>query len=107
MEKLPSEVQFTQLTGRQLPMGAYLRYIKNLLGELKAGTFRPEHIQAVSASSSLNLLPATRTFAELKLPKAQYDQLYKISQMIATREEVIEAAKEAHAHGFIKHRSIS
>lgn len=89
MEKLPSEVQFTQLTGRQLPMGAYLRYIKNLLGELKAGTFRPEHIQAVSASSSLNLLPATRTFAELKLPKAQYDQLYKISQMIATREEVI------------------
>ena len=89
IEKLPLGIQLTQLTGRQLPMGAYIRYIKNLLGELKAGTFRADYVQAVSSSSSLNLLPATRTFAELKLPKVQYDQLYKISRMIATREEVL------------------
>ena len=88
---LPKTVQLTQLTGRQLPMGAYIRYLKNILGELKAGTFRPEYVQTTSASSSLNLLPATRTFEELKLPKMQYDQLRKISHMIAARESVMAA----------------
>lgn len=89
LEQLTETVSLTQVTGRQLPMGAYIRYLKNILAELKTGTFRPEYVQAASVSSSLKLLPATRTFEELKLPKAQYDQLRKISKMIWAREAVM------------------
>lgn len=87
--QLPESVNLLQLTGRQLPMGTYLRYIRNIRGELEAGTIRPEHVQGISVSTSLHLLPATRTFKELKLPKTQYEQLQKICQMIAAREEVM------------------
>jgi SpoVK/Ycf46/Vps4 family AAA+-type ATPase len=52
-------------------------------------TLRLEHIQVPSVSTSLNLLPATRTFEELKLPGTQYEQLRKISSMIAAREDVM------------------
>lgn len=86
---LPEAVQRTQLTGRQLPMGSYLRYLKNVRAELEAGTFVMEQVQAAAASSSLNFLPATRTFEELKLPKIQYEQLQKITKMISSREEVM------------------
>ena len=89
MDELPSGVNLTQITGRQLPMGSYLRYLNNILAELEAGTIRMEHVQLPTTSSSLNLLPASRTFAELKLPKMQYDQLCKISKMIAARESVM------------------
>lgn len=91
VEKLPETVQLSQLTGRQLPMGVFLRYIKNIRAELEAGTIRTEHIQAESVSTSLNLLPATRTFEELKLPETQYEQLKRISTMIAAREKVMGA----------------
>lgn len=89
LEKLLEAVQMTQLTGKQLPMGAYLRYLRTIRAEMEAGTFCQEQIQASAVSTSLNLLPATRTFAELKLPKAQYDQLQKICKMIAAREDVM------------------
>ncbi len=88
-EQLPEHLSLSQLTGRQLPMGNFLHYIMNIRGELEAGTIRAEHIQVPSASTSLNLLPATRTFEELKLPKAQYEQLQRISKMIASRESVM------------------
>ena len=37
----------------------------------------------------MNLLPATRTFDELKLPKVQYKQLSHICDLIAAKEEVM------------------
>ena len=89
LEKLLEAVQMTQLTGKQLPMGAYLRYLRTIRAEIEAGTFSQEQVQTATVSTSLNLLPATRTFGELKLPKAQYDQLQKICKMIAAREEVM------------------
>ena len=70
-------------------MGAYLRYLNTIRAELETGTIRAEHVQVPSTSTSLNLLPATRTFEELKLPKTQYEQLRKISKMIASREAVM------------------
>lgn len=88
-EKLPSGVSLQQITGRQLPMGMYLRYLRNIRAELEAGTVCSDVIQIPSASGSLNLLPATRTFAELKLPAAQYEQLRRISRMISAREDVM------------------
>lgn len=89
LEKLPETIQVSQLTGRHLPMGEFLRYIKNIRAELETGTIRTNQLLAVSRSRSLTLLPATRTFEELKLPAAQYEQLQKISKMIAVREEVL------------------
>lgn len=88
-ERLLEHTNVQQLVGRQLPMGTFLRYLKTIRAELETGTIRAEHIQVPSASTSLNLLPATRTFEELKLPKAQYEQLQRISRMIAAREEVM------------------
>lgn len=89
MEELLQTANLHQITGRQLPMGTFLRYLNTIRAELEIGTIRAEHIQVPSASTSLNLLPATRTFEELKLPKAQYDQLRRISKMIAARESVM------------------
>ncbi len=88
-KQLPENISLSQLTGRQLPMGMFLQYITNIRGEIEAGTIRAEHVQVPSASTSLNLLPATRTFEELKLPKVQYEQLRRISKMIAARESVM------------------
>ena len=89
MEELLQTANLAQITGRQLPMGTFLRYIATIRAELETGTIRAEHVQVPSASTSLNLLPSTRTFEELKLPKAQYEQLRKISKMIAAREDVM------------------
>lgn len=89
LEELSLTANLQQITGRQLPMGSYLRYLDTIRAELEAGTLRMEHVQVPSASGSLNFLPATRTFEELKLPKAQYEQLRKISKMIAAREAVM------------------
>ena len=89
LNQLTDKVQKTQLVGRQLPMGSFLRYLKNVRAELNAGTFCMERMQAAAVSSSLNFLPSTRTFDELKLPKVQYEQLQKISKMIAARESVM------------------
>lgn len=89
MDDLLKTANLQQITGRQLPMGAYLRYLNTIRAELETGTMRAEHVQVPSTSTSLNLLPATRTFDELKLPKAQYEQLRKISKMIAAREDVM------------------
>ena len=91
LQLLPDTLQRTQLVGRQLPMGSYLRYLKNVRAELEAGTFTMEQVQTAAVSSSLNYLPATRTFEELKLPKMQYEQLQKITKMISSREEVMSA----------------
>ena len=89
MDELLETANLQQITGRQLPMGAYLRYLNTIRAELETGTIRAEHVQVPSTSTSLNLLPATRTFEELKLPKTQYEQLRKISKMIASREAVM------------------
>lgn len=88
-DELSVASRLQQITGRQLPMGAYLRYVRTICAELELGTLRAEHIQVPSSSSSLNFLPSTRNFSELKLPKAQYEQLQRISRMIAAREDVL------------------
>ena len=89
MEELLETANLQQIVGRQLPIGSYIRYLHTIQAELETGTIRMEHIQVPSTSTSLNLLPATRTFEELKLPKVQYEQLYRISKMIAAREDVM------------------
>lgn len=89
VKHLPAGCHIQQLIGRQLPIGEFLRYIKNVRAELETGSVRVEHIAAATVSTSLNFLPATRTFAELKLPKAQYEQLQQISRMIAARDDVM------------------
>ena len=89
MDELLETANLHQIIGRQLPIGSYIRYLHTIQAELETGTIRMEHIQVPSTSASLNLLPATRTFEELKLPKAQYEQLYRISKMIAAREDVM------------------
>ena len=88
-QQLPVGIRLEQLTGRQIPTGTFLRYIKNIKAEIEAGTIGMEHVVTPSVSTSLNFLPATRTFDELKLPKVQYEQLRQISRMIAAREEVM------------------
>ena len=87
--RLPSGLQMQQLIGRQLPLGAFRRYIRNIRAELDAGTVQMERIVTPSVSAGLNFLPTTRTFAELKLPRTQYQQLRQISRMIAAREDVM------------------
>jgi len=86
---IPKGWQVQQLIGRQLPVGTFLRYVKSIKAELSVGSVCLEHIQNPSRSTSLNLLPAKRTFAELKLPEAQHKQLRQISRMIASREDVM------------------
>lgn len=88
-EQLPAELGIPQLIGKQLPTGTFLRYIRTIRAELEAGTMHAAQFLTPTVSSSLNLLPATRTFEELKLPGAQYEQLRQISRMIAAREEVL------------------
>lgn len=87
--ELPPGVRMKQLVGRQLPIGSFLRYMKNVRAELAGGKRGVEHALLSAGSSSLHLLPSDRTFEELKLPEAQYGQLRKISRMIAAREQVM------------------
>lgn len=89
-EKLPEHTNLKQLTGRQLPIGLFLRYLKNIRAELRLGSTEKEELWVPSVSTHLQLLPANRTFEELKLPRAQHDQLRQISRMAAAREEVME-----------------
>lgn len=89
-EKLPEHMNIKQLTGRQLPIGLFLRYLKNIRAELRLGSSEKEELWVPSVSTHLQLLPANRTFEELKLPRAQHDQLRQISRMAAAREEVME-----------------
>ena len=88
-DKLPAQMNLQQLTGRQLPIGQYLRYLHNIKAELRAGTIRAEKMTEPMVSSHLHQIPATRTFDELKLPSAQYGQLRQICQMAAAREDVM------------------
>ena len=43
-----------------------------------------------AAGTKLQLLPATRSFAELKLPVTQYQKLQQICRMISAKEQVLE-----------------
>lgn len=89
-ERLPGHMALQQLTGRQLPIGLFLRYLKNIKAELQAGNEKGVEKASYVLSSQLHLLPATRNFEELKLPKAQHGQLRQICRMIAAREDVME-----------------
>lgn len=90
LEKLPRGILRNQLTGRQLPMGAFVRYMENVRAELETGTARTESMPVPFSSGSLHLLPADRTFDELKLPQSQFEQLRQISRMAAVRGEVMD-----------------
>ncbi len=78
-----------QLVGKQLPVGAYLRFLKNVREEILVGNSVKEELFLQQRSQNLHLLRADRTFEELKLPAKSYDQLRKISRMAASREEVL------------------
>ena len=89
-ERLPEDVSIHQITGRQLPTGAFLRYLHNIRAELELGSADRECLLRTPVSARLNLLAANRTFAELKLPGAQMELLKKLCAMISSREEVME-----------------
>lgn len=89
-DMLPKTFRKAQLTGKQLPTGAYLQYLKNIKAEALAGMIPDGILTDVSHSAGLQILPATRTFAELKLPKIQYRKLQQICKMAAAREQVLE-----------------
>lgn len=88
--RLPEDVSIHQITGRQLPTGAFLRYLHNIRAELELGSADRECLLRTPVSARLNLLAANRTFAELKLPSAQMELLKKLCAMISSREEVME-----------------
>lgn len=86
----PEETDREQLASRQLPMGIFLRYLRNLKLELLAGNSVSREQLWEPESMYLNLLPATRTFEELKLPKAQHEKLREICRIVRAREQVLE-----------------
>ncbi len=88
--QLPGQIRKAQITGRQLPTGSYLQYLKNIRAEAEAGMQMEGTELIPSSGTRLQLLPATRTFAELKLPGAQYQKLQQICRMISAKEQVLE-----------------
>ncbi len=88
--QLPTQVRKAQITGRQLPTGSYLQYLKNIRAEVEAGMHVEGTELAPTSATRLQLLPATRTFAELKLPNTQYQKLQQICRMISAKEQVLE-----------------
>ena len=78
------------LTGRQLPTGAYLKYLYSLRAELLLGTTEPRQLLPPVEGGRLQSLPANRSFSELKLPAAQYGKLREICRMISARGRVLE-----------------
>lgn len=84
-----SESVKASILAKQLPLGSYLRFVKNIATELKAGTFQPDKNVYQTNSLQLKLLPADRRFEELKLPQTQLEQLEKICDMAAARSSVL------------------
>lgn len=89
-ERLPKELSKEILTGRQLPTGAYLRYLKTLRAELLLGTAGQKSWELPEESGQLQLLKGRRSFSELKLPEAQHAKLQEICRMTAARGQVLE-----------------
>lgn len=88
---LGTDKMVPQLKGKQLPIGMFLREVKRFREELRLGREFSFDNFFTTASGSLHMLAADRTFEELKLPEKQYEQLKRISHMIATKEEVMQA----------------
>ncbi|MBC5659200.1 AAA family ATPase [Anaerosacchariphilus sp. NSJ-68] len=89
-ERLPEGLSRELLTGRQLPTGAFLQYLKTLRAELLLGTGEEKSRKLPEESGQLQLLKGRRTFEELKLPKAQHEKLQEICRMTAARGQVLE-----------------
>ena len=87
--QLPGSLSQEQLASRQLPLGAFLRHIRNCKAELLAGSSALEETLFAPDSLHLNLLPSTRTFEELKLPPQQFEQLQNICGIISQRGRVL------------------
>lgn len=88
-DKLPAGVTREQIASKQLYTGEFLRYINNICLEVLMGNTDMRDYIYRSTSTHLDMLPATRTFEELKLPQTQYNQLKKICSMIAAKEDVL------------------
>ena len=88
-QSLRMRIPEAALTAKQLPLGSYIRYIRNIRSELLTGTFELEKDVYRPGSQHLTLLPANRTFSELKLSKEQYGQMEKICRIIAARKQVL------------------
>ncbi|MCC2825459.1 ATP-binding protein [Faecalicatena orotica] len=88
--RLPEGMTEETLTGRQLPTGAYLKYLYSLRAELLLGTTDARKLLPPVEGGRLQLLPANRSFSELKLPAAQYGKLREICRMISARGRVLE-----------------
>ncbi|MFI3213450.1 MAG: ATP-binding protein [Eubacteriales bacterium] len=89
-DKLPEGVTKEQIASKQMHTGEFLRYIQNICLEIITGNKNIREYIYASTSTHLDMLPATRTFEELKLPKVQYDQLKRICHMIAAKEDVLQ-----------------
>lgn len=89
-EMLPKEISREQMAGKQMETGEFIRYIRNICLELLTGNTKIQKQIYQTGSLHLDLLPVTRTFAELKLPKQQFSQLHRICDMIAAKEDVMQ-----------------
>jgi len=88
-EMLP-KAQIDQLIKMQFPAGLFLRFLKNIKSELIVSEGKLESHLILPVSANLRILPTTRTFEELKLPKPQYEKLRALCRMIAVQREVVE-----------------
>ncbi len=87
---LPPGLTVQTLAARRMPVGKYIRYLRNIRLSLRLGTFRPEGDVYQPESPYLKLIPANRTMEELKLPRAQTEQLRKICRIIGASGQVLE-----------------
>ena len=88
-EEIPDGVKMETIASKSLPMGEFIRYGKRIHAEIEVKVFELEKTIYRTDSPYLELLPSTRGFEELKLPKEQDIQLRKICDMIASKEQVM------------------
>ncbi|MGN0342465.1 MAG: ATP-binding protein [Roseburia sp.] len=95
------EAPVEPLAARQMPLGNYIRYIKSVRAGMVTGIQEPEQENYHTGSIHLNLLPANRTFQELKLPRQQHEQLEKICGIVSARKQVMKewGFEEKYAYG--------
>lgn len=70
-----------------MPTAEYIRYLNNIKMEIMAGGTNLHAMVNRTNSLHLNMIPATRTFDELKLPQTQYQQLFSICNMIEAEKK--------------------
>lgn len=85
----PLDLNRAAIAAKQLPMGEFIRYVKGIREELRIGVFDENSTIYRPGGLYLNLLPANRSFEELKLPQDQYEKLAEICRIVEAKEKVM------------------